>query len=141
MNSSAGSDVPRTHNVTREGVKRVALACVLAMAFTSCAPRGPVLDTGTKPATSGTISGFVRIAGSNTPLGARKVTATDVASGAAFSVSTSGNGGYTMKVPMGKYRLSLELQPGETIVEAPGDLEINRSDLDAGRNFTVSVKG
>jgi hypothetical protein len=122
-------------------MKQLGLSLAIALAVASCAPRGPVVDTGDRPPTlSGTISGFVRMAGSNTPLATRKVTATDTASGATYSASTAANGGYTMKVPVGKYRLQVELQPGEQIVEAPADLEISRSDLDAGRNFTIAAK-
>jgi hypothetical protein len=122
-------------------VVRVFLTSLLALALAGCAARGPVVDTGEKPpSVSGTISGFVRIAGANTPLAARKVTATEIATGASYTASTAANGGYTMKVPMGKYRLQVELQAGETIVDAPGELEINRSDLDAGRTFTITVK-
>ena len=92
------------------------------------------------PEMSGTISGVVRAAGSNTPLGARKVTAVDVSSGAKFEASTAVNGGYTMKVPMGRYRMDVELQPNETISESPGEVVLNRSDLDAGRDFVIVVK-
>jgi hypothetical protein len=119
---------------------RTALSFILAGALAACAPRGP-LATGEKlPAVAGTISGTVREAGSNAPLSARRVTAVEVASGAKFDTSTASNGGYTMKVPVGKYHLQVELRSGESIVEAPADLEINTSDLDAGRNFTITVK-
>lgn len=119
---------------------RLALSLVLASTLAACAPRGP-LATGEKlPAVPGTISGMVRVAGSNAPLSARLVTAVEVSTGAKFDTSTAANGGYTMKVPVGKYRLEVELRPGESIVEAPADLEINTSDLDAGRNFTITMK-
>jgi hypothetical protein len=122
-------------------MNRLLLSSLLALALAACAAHGPVVDRGDKPPSmSGTISGFVRMAGSNTPLATRKVTATETSSGSTYSASTAANGGYTMKVPMGKYRLHVELQSGEAVVEAPGELQINRSDLDAGRNFTIAVK-
>ena len=106
-----------------------------------CAARGPVLDTGSKPAgVGGTIAGIVRVAGSGTPLTGRKVTVTEIASGARFETSTATNGGYTIKVPTGKYRLEVELRPGESLAEQPGETEVNASDLDPDRNFVVAVK-
>ena len=112
----------------------------MKVTLVGCAPRGPLITGERLPATPGTISGMVRTAGSNAPLSARRVTAVELTSGAKYDTSTAANGGYTMKVPVGKYRLEVELRPGESIVEAPGDLEIDTSDLDAGRNFTITVK-
>jgi hypothetical protein len=82
---------------------------------------------------------MVRAAGSKAPLTGRKVTATELTSGAKYDVSTSSNGGYTMKVPVGKYRVEVELRQGESLAEAPRELEINKSDLDAGRDFLIAA--
>jgi hypothetical protein len=92
------------------------------------------------PEMSGTISGVVRAAVSNAPLSARRVTAVDVSSGAKFEASTATNGGYTMKVPMGRYRMEVELRADETTSESPGEVVLNRSDLDAGRDFVIVTK-
>jgi hypothetical protein len=120
---------------------RSLLAAAVLVAVAACAARGPVLDTGSKPAgVGGTIAGIVRVAGSGQPLSGRKVTAIDVASGARFEVSTATNGGYTIKVPTGKYRLEVELRAGETLTEQPAVTDINASDLDADRDFVVTVK-
>jgi hypothetical protein len=120
------------------------LQCVLVAGLTSaCAARhgGPVVDTGEKPAqVTGTISGVVRAAGSNTPLSARRVTAIEVSSGARIETSTAVNGGYTMKVPAGRYRLQVALGADESIAQAPDDVVINRSDLDSGRDFLIALK-
>ena len=122
-------------------MSRLALSLVVvASTLAACAPRGPLVTGEKLQAVPGTISGTVREAGSNAPLSARRVTAVEVASGAKYDTSTASNGGYTMQVPVGKYRLQVELRPGESIAEAPADLEINTSDLDAGRNFTITVK-
>ena len=120
---------------------RSLLAAAVLVAVAACAARGPVLDTGSKPVgVGGTIAGIVRVAGSGQPLSGRKVTAIDVASGARFEVSTATNGGYTIKVPTGKYRHELELRAGETLTEQPAVTDINASDLDADRDFVVTVK-
>jgi hypothetical protein len=116
------------------------LVLVIALAATSCMPRGPILDTGSKPVgVGGTISGTVRtVAGS--PLTGRRVTAIDLSSGRRFETSTATTGGYTIKVPVGKYRLEVELREGEALGEQPGETEINASDMDADRDFTVTVR-
>lgn len=120
---------------------RLLLATAVLAAIAACAVRGPVLDTGSKPAdVGGTIAGIVRVAGSGQPLSGRKVTAIDVSSGARYEASTATNGGYTIKVPTGRYRLDVELRPGETLAEQPAVTDINASDLDAARDFAVTVK-
>jgi hypothetical protein len=67
------------------------------------------------------------------------VTAVNVSTGASFSTTTGSNGGYTIKVPEGTYRIDLETQPGETISKRPEQTQVNNSDLDAARDFEVSV--
>ena len=86
--------------------------------------------------TTGTISGIVRSAAGE-PLSARMVAAIEITSGTRHETSTTTSGGYTMKVPVGKYRLEVELRAGETLVEQPGETEINTSDLDASREEEV----
>lgn len=114
----------------------------MALAATvACAPRGPVIDTtADPPAVGGTIAGTVRGAAPGAALSGRKVTAIDVATGARYDASTATNGGYTIKVPVGKYRLDVELRSGEDIVERPEDTEINNGDLDADRDFVIGVR-
>ena len=107
------------------------------LTIAGCHP-GPVIDTGPKPAAvGGTIAGIVSTDGKAAVPG-RKVTAVNTATGARFDVTTAINGGYTLKVPEGTYRLELELLPGETIAKHPGETRINRSDLDPQRDFVIS---
>jgi hypothetical protein len=104
-----------------------------------CGPRGPILGTATKPeGVGGTISGTVTADDGKTALGARKVTAINMETGARIDTSTATNGGYTMKVPKGMYRLELELRAGETIATQPEATDVNTGDLDSGRNFVVA---
>jgi hypothetical protein len=108
----------------------------------ACMPRGPVVGTAdAPPGVGGTISGTVRGTAGATGLAGRKVTATNLGTGEAFEASTSATGGYTMKVPMGRYRLDVELRANETLAEHPGELEINASDMDAGRDFVITIRG
>lgn len=119
------------------GLRR-GLGVLVLIAGTAVGCARPIVDTGTKPAgVGGTIAGIVRAEGSGTPLSGRKVTAIDVASGRRYETSTATNGGYTIKLPVGKYRMEVELRAAESLAEEPGETEINTSDLDAGRDFVV----
>jgi hypothetical protein len=118
---------------------RSALAVALVLASVACHPNRPVLDPGAKPAVEGTISGTVAASG-GAPIGGRKVTAINTASGAKVEASTTSTGGYTMRVPAGTYRLEMELRAGETLATSPGPTEVDPGDLDAGRDFAVAVK-
>ena len=118
---------------------RAGAVVLMSIAMAACVARGPILDTGSKPSgVGGTIAGIVRVAGSGQPLSGRKVSAIDIDSGARYETSTAINGGYTIKVPIGKYRLEVELRAGETLEDQPSVTEINTSDLDADRDFGVA---
>ena len=110
---------------------------LVALADVACHP-GPVVDTGPRPAGSGTIAGIVSTEG-NAALMGRKVTAVDTTSGSRFEATTGTNGGYTIKVPEGTYRLEVELRPGEKVTRQPAETRVNRSDLDPRRDFVISA--
>ena len=107
-----------------------------AIFITACHP-GPVLSP--KAAVGGTIAGIVST-DTNAPVAGRKVTAVEVASGARFEATTGTNGGYTLKVPEGTYRLQVELRPGEGVTKQPNETRIQKSDLDPKRDFVIAVK-
>jgi hypothetical protein len=110
-----------------------ALLSVALLAVTACHP-GPVLTP--KLPSDGTIAGIVATVG-NTAIADRKVTAVDVATGARYEATTGANGGYTIKVPEGTYRLEVELRSGEVVAKQPAETRIDKSDLDPQRNFTI----
>ena len=112
------------------------LFCAL-LAASACHP-GPVLSPEGKLNVGGTIAGIVSTNG-NAALPGRKVTAIDVASGARFDATTGTNGGYTIKVPQGTYRLEVELREGEKITKQPGDTKVQNSDLDPQRHFVITA--
>ena len=114
---------------------------VLAVLFVSvgCGPRGPIVGASKPPGVGGTIAGVVKADDGSTVLSARKVTAINVETGARFEGSTAINGGYTIQVPKGTYRLELELRPGESVKEGPVSTDINVGDLDARRDFVVTA--
>jgi hypothetical protein len=115
----------------------IPLVLVVALATVNCHP-GPVVGTGPKPSVGGTIAGIVST-DTKAAVTGRKVSAVDTTSGARFDATTGPNGGYTIKVPEGRYRLEVELQPGETVTKQPNETRVNRSDLDPHRDFTITA--
>ena len=117
--------------------KYVSLAALLLAAI-ACHP-GPVINKGSQPSVGGTIAGIVST-DANTRVAGRRVTATNTATGARYDAATGANGGYTIKVPEGTYRLEVELKAGEILAKQPPETHINNSDLDPKRDFVISVK-
>ena len=106
----------------------------------ACHP-GPIVDTGPKPAgVRGTIAGIVST-DSNAALAGRKVTAIDTVAGKRYEVTTGINGGYTIQVPEGTYRLEVELRQGERVAKQPAETKVNKSDLDPHRDFVITAGG
>jgi len=116
----------------------VLLAGVLAFC-TGCHP-GPVLNTGRSQSVGGTIAGLVSASGGTAPLVSRKVTAVEVTTGARYDATTAANGGYTIKVPTGTYRIEVELRDGETLEKKPRETRVDNGDLDSGRDFAITIK-
>ena len=111
---------------------------VLAVLLLSaaCHP-GAIIDPDPKPSVGGTIAGVIR-SGANPVIG-RKVTAVNVATAARFEATSGANGGYTIQVPEGTYRLDLEIREGETISKRPDQTRVNNSDVDSARDFELVV--
>jgi hypothetical protein len=118
------------------------LQIVLGMALLTslaCHP-GPVVGGPKNPGVRGTIAGIVST-GPNAALAGRKVTAIDTVAGTRYEATTGVNGGYTIQVPEGTYRLEVELKPGEKVAKQPGETKVNKSDLDAQRDFVITTGG
>ena len=86
-------------------------------------------------AVGGTIAGIVEVAGGTAVLNGRTVTAVDVTTGERYETTTGMNGGYTIDVPKGTYRLEVELREGETLDEEP---TVTRVSNGAPRDFDVT---
>jgi hypothetical protein len=113
---------------------------VALLTSAACHP-GPIVNTGSKPAlVGGTIAGIVSTA-SNAALPGRKVTAIDTVNGKRYEATTGTNGGYTVQVPEGTYRLEIELRPGERVAKQPAETKVNKSDLDPHRDFVIASGG
>src|SRR5262245_43149558 len=108
---------------------------IALVSIAGCHP-GPVLGK-VEPGRDGTIAGVVTTAESKTAVGGRTVTAVEAETGARHDTKTGLNGGYSIKVPEGIYRLELELRTGETLAKQPGEVHVSRSDLDPRQDFVV----
>lgn len=114
------------------------VAGIAALLYTGACRRGvPAVDLGPKPpAARGTITGLVH-GPNDTALAGRTVEVVNVASGERFTIRTVSNGGFTIELPKGKYRLDVTLQDGETIVKRPAVVDLDRGDIDSHIEFVV----
>jgi hypothetical protein len=111
-----------------------------AVITAGCHP-GPVVDAGAKqPSVGGTIAGIVTTADASVAVPGRKVTAIETTTGSRYDATTASNGGYTIRVPEGTYRIEIELKPGEALAKQPDTTKVSNSDLDPGRDFVITAK-
>lgn len=115
------------------------LASVVLLAA-GCHIDRPIVDPSPKASVGGTIAGIVTTADSAVAVVGRKVTAIDVSSGSKFDATTGANGGYTIQVPQGTYRIEVELRGAETFAKRPDPTRVNNGDTDSGRDFVITVK-
>jgi uncharacterized protein YfaS (alpha-2-macroglobulin family) len=115
-----------------------AVAAVFVVFLAACHPGAPVIKT-SAVAVDGTIAGLVHATDNAIALDGRKVTAVEVNTGTQYETTTGPNGGYTIKVPAGTYRLEVETRSGERLATQPGQTHVKSGDLDAGRDFDVVV--
>jgi len=111
----------------------------LFMLGSGCAARHgrPIVGGTVVPNPSGTISGNVTTV-VGIPVEGRRVTAIEMATDQHYDVTTASNGGYTIKVPPGRYRVELELWHGDQLVRRPEPTHVNVGDLDELLNFVIS---
>jgi hypothetical protein len=96
----------------------------------------PIVGGTVVPNPTGTISGTVTSSG-GTPLDGRRVSAINIATDMRYDATTASNGGYTIKVPLGHYRLEVELRGGEQLAQQPEETHITTADVDAQMNFVI----
>jgi carboxypeptidase family protein len=87
-------------------------------------------------APQGTITGIVRGPLGTPPVG-RTVEIVNTATGQRRIVRTGDNGGFTVVVPAGRYRLDVPLRDGETMVKRPGIIDMDKGDTDSSIEFVV----
>jgi len=116
----------------------LSLGIVAFLSFGACRRGVPVVDVGPKPPNpQGTITGIVRGPDGSPAVVGRTVEAINTTTGERRSAKTADNGGFTMVVPPGKYRLELTLKDGETIVKRPGIIDMDKGDIDSHIEFVL----
>ena len=115
------------------------LGCLL-LASAACHADRPILDPTPKQSVGGTIAGIVSTTNPSIAVPGRKVTATEITKGSHYESTTAANGGYTIRVPEGTYRIEVELRPSESLAKRPEQTHINNGDTDSGRDFVITVK-
>jgi Carboxypeptidase regulatory-like domain len=118
-------------------VRLLVLLMTCLISTVACHP-GPIIGAKSVSA-GGTIAGIVSTTDSAVAVPGRTVTAINVRTGSRHTATTAGNGGYTIKVPEGTYRLEIELRSGEKLTKKPDDTSVTNGDLDPGRDFTISA--
>jgi hypothetical protein len=116
----------------------LSLGLFALLSIAACRQGVPVIDTSPGPAeANGTISGTVRGPEGTSSIDGRVVEVVNVDTGERQRATTNNAGGFTFKLPPGKYRVEVTLREGESIVKQPGVIHLNRSDVDAHADFVL----
>jgi hypothetical protein len=121
-------------------MRSIALLLALTVGLSVACHPGPIIDTTPQRSVGGTIAGIVTTADSTVAVPGRKVTAIEVRNGSKYEATTGANGGYTIKVPEGTYRIEIELRGAESLAKRPDETQVNNGDLDPGRDFVITIR-
>jgi Carboxypeptidase regulatory-like domain len=119
---------------------RYVLLGSLLLGSAACHADRPVVDPTPKQSVGGTIAGIVKTTDSSVAVSGRKVTVTEITTGSHYESTTAANGGYTIRVPEGTYRIEIELRPSETLQKKPEQTHVNNGDTDSGRDFVITAR-
>lgn len=136
----AGVGTHVTHGYWPKWAAAICLALgVFALLSIGACRRGvPVIDPSPgPPEANGTISGTVRGPEGTSSIEGRSVEVVNIDTGDRQRGITNNAGGFTFKVPPGKYRVEITLREGESIVKRPGVIHLNKSDVDAHADFVL----
>ena len=132
----------RSGNRLSTGPSRVShmLALLGMLSLAACRPGVPVIDTAPRPLEpNGTISGSVRGPEGTSAIEGRVVEVINVETGERNRETTSSTGGFTFKLKPGKYRVEVALLEGESYIKQPGEINLNKSDVDTHADFVIGV--
>jgi hypothetical protein len=127
----------RGAHVNRRRWAGVAAALAVLCTVFACRMGVPVVDPSRRQDAPGTISGTVRGPDDAAAIEGRVVEIENVGNGERQQTTTNSAGGFTFKVMPGRYRVHLVLRDGERIVKAPGEMQVNTSDVDAHADFVI----
>ncbi|HUG52569.1 MAG TPA: carboxypeptidase-like regulatory domain-containing protein [Vicinamibacteria bacterium] len=109
---------------------------LLAAAVPACRSFQPIIGKDEDQTTPGTIGGVLTAVGGEA-LAGRRVYAVEASTARRYSAVTNVAGGFSIPVPPGQYRLTVDLAEGEKVVRDPGLIDINESDLDANLEIVI----
>lgn len=114
------------------------MAVAALLSAGACRRTVPIIDMAPPIAQAdGTISGTVRGPQGTSAIDGRTVAVINTATGERYRTATNNAGGFTFKLPPGKYRVELTLLEGESLVKRPGIITLDRSDVDAFADFVI----
>jgi hypothetical protein len=120
------------HGRVRQLVLPTALAAGL-LTGSGCHPNAELVSI-SSAAIGGTIAGVVT-GPADATLADRTVTISNVETGERYETATGEHGGYSLRVPTGRYRLEVQLRPGEQLAEKDPVILFNSG----GREITKDV--
>ncbi|MDQ3169382.1 MAG: carboxypeptidase-like regulatory domain-containing protein [Acidobacteriota bacterium] len=113
----------------------------LLLALGACRTGVPILDANPgPPVVMGTITGNVSGEDGTTPVAGRKITAVNLDTSARETSTTSETGGYTFKLPAGRYRVEVELLAGEVVVRDTGEFKLSKSELQHDVDIRIGTR-
>ena len=113
---------------------------ILALFLSGGCRRGAqVVDLGPRaPESRGTLTGTVRAAEGTSPVVRRDLQIVNTETGARHAAQTAANGGFTIQLPIGRYRIDMPLRDGETLVKRPGIVDLGTGDVDSQIEFVIA---
>lgn len=128
-------------SVRRSGMTLLSAVVCLALTLAACRTGVPLIDANAGPdVVFGTITGTVSGPDGRTPIAGRRIHAINLDTGARDSGVTSTSGGYTFKLPAGRYRVEVDLLSGETLVEGEGAFTLSRSELQHDVDLRIGTR-
>ena len=89
------------------------------------------------PDVRGTLTGTVRGPEGTNAIPGRDVVILNTDTGARHDAQTGANGGFTIQLPAGQYRVELPVRTGETLVKRPGLVNLGKGDIDSHIEFVL----
>jgi hypothetical protein len=110
---------------------------LVALVLASGCQRDTPVSAPTKSVPQATITGTVRGAEGASAVSGRRLEIIDIVTGQRTVVQTSSDGGFSVAVPAGRYRLEMSLHSGEKLIKHPDLLDLNHGGADANIELIV----
>ncbi len=125
----------------RHGLLLIAGVSCAVLVLAACRTGVPIVDANPGPVSvMGTITGTLSGEDGKTAVTGRKVTAVNLETGERVTATSSSTGGYTLKVAPARYRIEVELAPGEAIVKDEGTFTVSSNELQHDVDIRIGVK-